>query len=115
MKSLSFVTDAVAVAGFGAELNSGVLSVQLPYNIRILRVAQPTGVALANDADWTLWVNLASTGMTWVAELLDPINDGGVKLGPNGITITAGHSIQMAWAGQVAAQANAVTLFYEII
>ena len=115
MKSISFVTDAAAVAGFGAELNSGVLSVQLPYNIRILRIAQPAGAVLANDADWTLWVNLASTGMTWVAELLDPINDGGVKLGPKGITVTGGHAIQMAWAGQGAAQANAVTIFYEII
>ena len=111
MKSITFVTDAAAVAGFGAELNSGVLAVHLPFNARILRITQPAGAVLANDADWT--VNLASTGMTWVAELLDPVNDGGVKLGPNGITVTSGHAIQMAWAGQGAAQANAVTIFYE--
>lgn len=115
MKVLTFITDGAAVAGFGAELNSGVLAVQLPYNIRILAIKQAAGAVLANDADWTLWVNLASTGMTWVAEALDPVNDGGVKLGPNGITVTAGHAIQMAWAGQGAAQANAVTLYYEPI
>ena len=115
MKSITFITDAAAVAGFGAELNSGVLQVQLPWNIRILRVTQPAGVVLVNDADWTLWVNLASTGMTWPAELLDPVNDGGVKLGPGGITVAAGHAIQMAWAAQAAAQANAVTIFYEPI
>jgi len=115
MKSLTFITDAAAVAGFGAELNSGVLSVQLPYNIRILRVAAPAGVAILNDADWALWVNLAATGMIWANELLDPVNDGGVKLGPGGITIAAGHAIQMAWLNQAVAQANAVTLFYEII
>jgi len=115
VKSITFITDAAAVAGFGAELNSGVLAVHLPWNIRILRIAAPAGVAVLNDADWTLWVNLASTGLTWANEILDPVNDGGVKLGPSGITVTAGHAIQMAWLNQAVAQANAVTLFYERI
>lgn len=113
MKVISFTTDAAAVAGFGAELNSGVLQVQFPRGIRILAIKQALGAVLANDADWQLWVDYAATGMIWVAEALDPVNDGGVKLGPTGITIRPGAIIQMAWAGQVAAQANVVTLYYE--
>lgn len=113
MKVMTFVTDAAAVAGTGAELLSGALSVSFPRRIRILALKQAAGAVLANDADWTLWVNYASTGQAWVAEQLDPVNDGGVKLGPSGITIAAGGVIMMMWAGQGAAQANAVTIFYE--
>lgn len=113
MRSMSFVTDAAAVLGFGAELNSAVLQVQFPRGIRILRVSQPVGAVLANDADWQLWTNYAATGMIWQNELLDPVNDGGVKLGPTGITIRPSTIIQMAWLNQGAAQANQVTIFYE--
>ena len=113
MRVVSFITDAAAVAGFGAELNSGVLQVQFPRTIRILAIKQPAGAALANDADWQLWVNYAATGQIWNAESLDPINDGGVKLGPSGITVAAGGIIQMAWLGQAVAQANQVTVYYE--
>ena len=112
MRTISFVTDAAAVAGTGAELNSGVLQVQFPRGIRILALKQPLGV-VANDADWTLWVDYASTGMTWEAETLDPINDGGVKLGPSGITIRPGAIVQFFWAGQAAARANTLTVYYE--
>lgn len=112
MKLLSFVTDAAAVAGMGAELASGVAQVQLPRAIRILAIKQPAGALLANDATWTLWVNYASTGQVFAPEALDPINDGGVKLGPTGITVAAGGVIMMAWA-QAAAQANTVTIYYE--
>ncbi|GAI52438.1 unnamed protein product, partial [marine sediment metagenome] len=98
--------------GFGAEVNSGVLGISLPFGIRILAIKQPTGVALANDADWTLWVNYASTGMTFIHEHTDPINDGGVKLGPSGITVQPRAFIQMAWV-QAAFQANVVSIYYE--
>ncbi len=113
MKVVSFVTDAAAVFGFGAEAISGVLQVTFPRAIRIMALKQPAGAVLANDADWTLWANYASTAQAWTAEELDPINDGGVKLGPSGITIAAYTPIQLAWAGQGAAQANQVTLYYE--
>lgn len=112
MKSMSFVTDAAAAAGVGAELNSGVLQVQFPRGIRILALKQATGLALANDAVWTLWVDYASTGMAWVGPDTDPINDGGVKLGPSGITIRPGAIIQFFWA-QAVAQANTLTIYYE--
>ena len=115
MKVVSFTTDAAAVAGFGAEINSGVLQVQFPRAIRILAIKQAAGAALLNDADWQLWVDYAATGMIWVAEALDPVNDGGVKLGPSGITIRAGAIIQMAWLAQAVAQANVVTVYYEFI
>ena len=113
MKVMSFQTDAAAVAGTGAELNSGAVQVTFPRGIRILSIKQAAGAVLANDADWTLWTNYASTGMTWVAEALDPINDGGVKLGPSGITIGANKVIQLPWQGQGAAQANIVEVYYE--
>jgi len=113
LRVISFITDGVAAAGFGAELNTGVLQVQFPRGIRLVALKQAPGAVLANDADWTLWVDYASTGMQWVAEALDPAADGGVKLGPTGITIRPGAIIQMAWAGQVAAQANVITLYYE--
>jgi hypothetical protein len=112
MKVISFQTDGAAVAGMGAELNSGAVQVTFPKGIRILAIKQPTGVALANDADWTLWVDYASTGQMFQAEATDPINDGGVKLGPTGITIRPGGVIMMAWA-QAAAQANIVNVYYE--
>ncbi len=114
MKVIGFVTDAAAVAGFGLEAITGVIgAVTFPRAIRIMAIKQPAGAVLANDADWTLWTNYASTGQAWAAEELDPVNDGGVKLGPSGITIAAYTPIQMAWAGQGAAQANQVTLYYE--
>jgi len=113
LKTVTFVTDAAAVAGFGAELNTGVLQVQYPYGIRILALKQPAGAVLANDADWQLWVNYAATGQIWNNESLDPVNDGGVKLGPSGITVRPHSIIQMAWLNQGAAQANQVTVYYE--
>ena len=113
MRIVSFVTDAAAAAGFGAELNSGVLQVQFPRGIRILAMKQPAGAVLANDADWQLWVDYAATGMIYTAESLDPVNDGGVKLGPTGITIRPHAIIQVAWLNQGAAQANQITIYYE--
>jgi len=113
LKVISFVSDGVAVAGFGAELNSGVLQVQFPRGIRILALKQPLGALLANDADWQLWVDYAATGMIWNNESLDPVNDGGAKLGPSGITVRPGGIIQMAWLNQAAAQVNQVTVYYE--
>ena len=112
---ISFQTDAAAVAGFGAELNTGVLQVQFPKGVRILALKQAAGAVLANDADWALWVDYANTGMIWTAESLDPVNDGGVKLGPSGITIRPGAIIQFAWLGQGAAQANVLTVYYDWI
>ena len=113
MKVMTFVTDAAAVAGNGAELLSGVLQVQFNSRIRILAIKQPAGAAILNDADWQLWVNYSATGMIWNAESLDPVNDGGVKLGPTGITIEKGSIIQMFWLNQAVAQANQVTIYYE--
>ena len=115
MRSMTFVTDAAAAAGTGAELNSGVLQVTFPRGIRVLRLVQAAGAVLANDANWTLWVDYASTGMTWVNEVFDPVNDGGVKLGPSGITIRPGAVIQWFWSGQGAAQANQLQVFYEFM
>ena len=115
MKIISFITDAAAVAGFGAELNSGVLQVSFPHAIRILAIKQPAGAAIGNDADWQLWVNLAATGQIWNNEALDPVNDGGVKLGPDGITVQPFAIIQMAWLNQAVAQANVVNVYYQRI
>ncbi|GAI75219.1 unnamed protein product [marine sediment metagenome] len=109
---MSFTVDGAAAAGFGAEVASGVLAVSFPKGIRILAVKQATGVAVANDAEWTLWVDYASTGQVFPAVHTDPVNDGGVKLGPSGITVRPGGVIQMAWV-QAVAQANIVSVYYE--
>lgn len=114
MKVMSFVTDAAAVAGVGAEVNSGAQQMYFPYRIRILALKQPAGAAIANDANWNLWVNNADTGYIWLNESLDPVNDGGVKLGPSGITIGANRAIQLNWLGQAVAQANVLEVYYEI-
>ena len=113
MKVMTFVTDGVAVVGNGAELLSGVLQVQFPYRIRILALKQPLGAVLADDADWQLWCGYAATANIWNNESLDPINDGGVKLGPTGITIEKGTIIQFFWLNQAAAQVNQLTMYYE--
>lgn len=113
MKVMSFVSDGAAVAGVGLEVNSTAAQIYLPYRIRILALKQPAGAVLANDANWNLWVNNADTGYIWLNESLDPVNDGGVKLGPSGITIGANRAIQFNWAGQGAAQVNVLEVYYE--
>lgn len=109
---MSFTTDNAAVAGFGAEVASGVVAVSFPKGIRILAIKQPTGLAAANDAAWTLWVDYASTGLAFPAVHTNPVNDGGVKLGPSGITVRPGGVIQIAWL-QAVAQVNVVSIYYE--
>lgn len=117
MKTITFVTDAAAVAGMGAELNSGATQIVVsslgPRGIRILTLKAPTGAVLANDADWRLWRNNGMTGEAWMAESLDPVNGGGVDLGPNGIRIGPLGTISLAWFGQGAAQANNLQMGYE--
>lgn len=117
MKTINFVTDAAATTGFGAELNSGqtaiVVSSLGPRGIRILQLKQPAGAVLANDADWRLWRNNAQTGEAWFAESLDPVNGGGVDIGPKGIVIGPLGTISFAWFGQTAAQANTLQVMYE--
>lgn len=109
----SFQTDAVAVAGPGAELLSGQIMVIFSRGIRILALKQPAGAALANDADWNLWTDYRDSGFIWAAESLDPVNDGGVKLGPSGITIKPNTPISFMWLGQAVAQANILEVYYE--
>ena len=117
MKVMTFDTDAAAVAGTGAERLSG--QGQIPVaslgarGIRILALKQAAGAVLANDADWNLWVNFKDTGMLFTAESLDPVNDGGVKLGPRGITISPKSTMMWLWQAQAAAQANALQIYYE--
>ena len=113
MEVLVFATDAAAVLGVGVEQNSQQQIVRLPYGIRILKLVQPAGAVLLNDADWQLWVNYKYTGQFFPAEILDPVNDGGAKLGPKGITIRPMGAIQLNWLNQAAAQANAISVYYE--
>ena len=117
MKTVNFVTDAAAVAGAGAEILTA--QTQIPVSslgtrgIRILKLKQPAGAVLANDADWMLRRNRGLTGDAWLAETLDPVNGGGVDLGPRGITIGPLGTIGFDWFGQGAAQANQLVVFYE--
>jgi len=113
-KTVNFITDAAAVAGNGAELLTGQTQIPVgPRGIRILQLKQPAGAVLANDADWMLRRNRGLTGDAWMAESLDPVNGGGVNLGPRGITIGPLGTIGFDWFGQGAAQANQLQVFYE--
>lgn len=118
MKTITFVTDAAAVAGFGAELNSGATQIVVsslgPRGIRIVQLKAPAGAVLANDGDWRLWRNNMMTGEAWMAESLDPVNGGGVDLG-DGIKIGPLGTISLAWFGQVAAQLNNIQVGYELL
>ena len=111
------MTDAAAVAGPGAELLTA--QTQIPVSslgargIRILMLKQPTGAVLANDGDWMLRRNRGLTGDAWMAEMLNPINGGGVDLRPRGITVGPLGTIGFDWFGQGAAQANQLAVFYE--
>jgi hypothetical protein len=117
MKVVNFISDGAAVAGIGAELLTG--QNQIPVSslgergIRILKLKQPAGAVLANDADWMLRRNRGLTGDAWLAESLDPANGGGMDLGPRGITIGPLGTFGMDWFGQGAAQANQLQVFYE--
>ena len=113
MEIKSFQTDAAAVAGAGQDILSGLNFISFPYKVRILGLKQPAGAVLANDADWNPWVQFKDTGYLFAAESLDPVNDGGVKLGPKGITIGANRVIQFFWQGQGAAQANILEVYFE--
>lgn len=110
---VSFETDAAAVAGVGAE----TLSEQgffISPGMAITDIFQTPGAVLANDADWTLWVDGIATRFNWTAEELDPaaFAAAGGRL-PTPITIRPGALVQLMWAGQGAAQANVVKLLYQ--
>ena len=103
---------AVGVTGFGQEIHSLETSVHLPQGARIMALKQVTGVAAANDAQWTLWVDQKDTGQVFDKDALLVTNDGGVKLGPSGIRIHPGAIMQWQWL-QAAAQVNVLQVFYE--
>lgn len=111
----SFRTDAAATTGTGIEVNSLATQVIFSRGIRILALKQAAGAVLANDANWNLWTDYKDSGFIWVNESLNPVNDGGVKLGPSGITVKPNTPIQWKWSGQGAAQANTLEMYYEYI
>ena len=114
MKCMMFVTDGAATTGRGSEINSLATEIHLPPNrgIRIMALKQVTGTAAANDAQWTLWVDYKDTGQAFDKDALLVTNDGGVKLGPTGLSVHPGAVIAWAWL-QVAAQVNTLQMFYE--
>lgn len=112
---VSFATDAAAVAGIGAETLSGETFFISPQGgMAITDVFQTPGAVLANDGDWTLMIDGVATRFNWTAEELDPaaFAAAGGRL-PTPITIRPGALVQMAWAGQGAAQANILKLMYQ--
>ena len=117
MKVVNFRTDAAAVAGPGLEILTVTAQITVSSlgarGIRILKLKQPAGAVLANDADWMLRRNRGLTGDAWLAESLNPVNGGGVDLGPRGIAISPLGTIGFDWFGQTAAQANQLQVFYE--
>jgi len=106
-----FGTDGVAVAGNGAELVTGLLFWRPSRPITITGLAQVPGAVVANDADWNLMINGKLTGLFWPAEVLSPVNDGGL-VDKVSIRLPAGSIIQFPWLGQAAAQINQLQVFY---
>jgi hypothetical protein len=113
MLTKAFRTDAAAATGTGIEIKSLQTQVIFSHGIRILALKQPAGAVLANDADWQLWTDYKDSGYQWSNESLNPVNDGGVKLGPTGITIKPNTPIMFNWLNQGAAQANTLEVYYE--
>lgn len=111
MKVISFITDGVGNA-MGADTVTGLLYWIPERNVRILALKQATGVAAVNDADWELVVGRMHTGQAFNHVELLPANDGGIKLGPSGITVGSGKVVQFAYV-QVAPQINTVSIFYD--
>lgn len=110
---VSFDTDAAAVAGAGQETLSGQTFFISP-GMAVTDIFQTPGAVLANDADWTLYVDGLPTRFNWTAEELDPaaFAAAGGRL-PTPITIRPGALVQLMWAGQGVAQANRVKLLYQ--
>ena len=110
---VAFNTDAAAVAGMGAEALSGETFFISP-GMHITDIFQTPGAVLANDADWTLVIDGIATRFQWTAEELDPVAfaAAGGRL-PTPISIRPGALVQLAWAGQGAAQVNQVKMLYQ--
>lgn len=114
VKMVTFDTDAAAVAGVGIETLSTETFFISP-GMAIVDIFQTPGAALANDADWQLYVDGLPTRYTWTAEELDPVAMASSKGRlPSPIRISPGRLVQMRWAAQGAAQANRVKLMYEL-
>jgi len=115
VKMVTFDTDAAAAAGVGIETLSGETFMLVPgKGIGIVDVFQTPGAVLANDADWTLYIDGVATRYTWTAEELDPAAFAAAKGRlPSPIMVTPGRMLQMRWAGQAAAQANRVKVLFE--
>jgi len=104
---------AVGVAGAGVETLSGQTFFISP-GMAITDIFQTPGAVLANDADWTLYIDGLPTRFNWTAEELDPVAfaASGGRL-PTSINIRPGALVQLMWAGQVAAQINRVKILYQ--
>jgi len=113
-KFASFQTDAVAVAGFAADVLTTLLFMREERGIAITDITAVAGAVRANDADWTLWVDGQQTKYQFVAEEIDPAVVGRNRL-LSPIKIHPKALIQWAWAGQAVAQANILRIQYELI
>ena len=114
-KMVTFDTDATATSGKGVEtLSEETFMLIAGKGIGITDVFQTPGAALANDADWQLYIDGMPTRYLWTAEELDPTAFGSAKGRlPTPIMVTPGRMLQMRWSGQVAAQANRLKILYE--
>ncbi|GAI13606.1 unnamed protein product [marine sediment metagenome] len=114
MRQLSFITDGAAKSGTATEKLTGLAYAQFMHGIAITDIFQTTSGTLANDADWSLYVDGKLTEYSWSAEELDPASIGRAK--PSSpLTVTPGVKIQFKWAGQTAAAANELKIYFEPI
>ncbi len=116
MRQLNFVTDGAAKTGTATEMLTGLAFAQFNHGIAITDMFQTTAAVATpeNDADWSLYIDGKLTEYSWTAEELNPASVGRAK--PSSpLTIRPGVKIQFKWAGQAAAAANTLKIYFEPI
>ncbi len=114
MRQLTFLTDGAAKTGTATESLTGLSFVQYLHGIAITDIFQTTSGTTANDADWELYIDGKLTEYAWSAEELDPASIGRVRP-TSPLKIQPGVKIQFKWAGQTAAAANKLRIYFEAI
>jgi hypothetical protein len=107
-------TDGANTSGTAKDRLTGLSFMQFNHGIAIVDLIQPSSGTVANDADWTLYIDGKETDYFFQAEMLDPSNIGRIKL-TSPIRIAPGRKIQWKWSGQAAAALNNLYVYYEII
>lgn len=107
---VNFLTSGSATSGTGTEELTALTFITSPGMV-IQDMFQTSCGTVANDADWTLYIDGSQTRYKWSAEELNPASVGRPKvsfsIGPN-------KTVQFKWSGQSAAAANTLKILYVV-